>query len=694
MKLSVVIVNYNVCYFLEQALLSVRRAAEKLEQPVEVFVVDNNSVDGSVAMVRSRFPEVILVENKDNPGFSVANNQALRETQGEYLLLLNPDTVVEEDTFRACCAFMDEHPNAGGLGVKMLDGQGKFLPESKRGLPTPWVAFYKIFGLAKLFPKSRKFGRYHLGFLDKDQTHEVEVLSGAFMMMRQATLEQVGLLDEDYFMYGEDIDLSYRITQGGWKNYYFPHTRIIHYKGESTKRTSVNYVFVFYRAMVIFARKHFAPKQAGMFSLLINAAIWLRAGVAVAERFITRAAPVLLDAGLIYVGLSFLKTYWEHNHKFVRTPYPAQFMLVAVPAYIVVWLTSAYFSGAYDQPSKTSRIARGIFLGTVLISAISNFFDAWRFSKALIVLGGVWAVAALVVRMMATHFLRYHDLRLNERRQKNVAIVGSSVESLRVRRLLEHSGVQARLIGYISPDASPDVVVRESALVTAAASAWGGASRLGAAVMAAVAEAPATVAPPPPSDDQLGEVRQLAEIIRIYALDELIFCGKDLSASQIIGLMVSLPQHPPVAYKILPQDSQYIIGSSSKDVPGDYYALDITLNLFRPQQVRNKRVLDILASLLLLMAAPLLVGFQFNKGGFVRNCLRVLGGTRTWVGMLHAAAPGRLARAILSPADVAQAATPLTEATRRRLELLYAKDYEPSTDISILFRRFRWLGTE
>jgi GT2 family glycosyltransferase len=694
-KLSIVIVNYNVCYFLEQALLSVRRAAEKLEQSVEVFVVDNNSVDGSVAMVRTRFPEVILIENKDNPGFSVANNQALRNAQGEYVLLLNPDTVVEEDTFRACCAFMDDHPNAGGLGVKMLDGQGKFLPESKRGLPTPWVAFYKIFGLAKLFPKSRQFGRYHLGFLDKDQTHEVEVLSGAFMMMRYATLEQVGLLDEDYFMYGEDIDLSYRITQGGWKNYYFPHTRIIHYKGESTKRTSVNYVFVFYRAMVIFARKHFAPKQAGMFSLLINAAIWLRAGVAVAERFITRAAPVLFDAGLIYVGLAFLKTYWENNHKYVPTPYPPQFMLMAVPAYITVWLTSAYFSGAYDQPSKTSRIARGIFLGTVLISAISNFFDAWRFSKALIVLGGVWAVAALVVRMMATHFMRYHDLRLTERRQKNVAIVGSSLESLRVRRLVEHSGVQARLIGYISPDTSAEVAVRESALVAAVAvPARAGASRLGSAVMTAVAETPAPVATPAPPDDQLGEVRQLAEIIRIYALDELIFCGKDLSASQIIGLMVSLPQHPPVAYKILPQDSQYIIGSSSKDSPGDYYALDITLNLFRPQQVRNKRVLDILTSLLLLLAAPLLLGFQFNKAGFVRNCLRVLGGRRTWVGMLHAAAPGRLASAILSPADVAQAATPLSEATRRRLELLYAKDYEPSTDVSVLFRRFRWLGTE
>ena len=231
--------------------------------------------------------------------------------------------MVEEDTFRACCAFMDAHPEGGGLGVKMLDGQGKFLPESKRGLPTPRVAFYKVFGLAALFPGSRTFGGYHLGYLDTDETHEVDVLSGAFMLLRKSALEVVGLLDEDYFMYGEDIDLSYRLTRGGWKNYYFPGTRIIHYKGESTKRTSVNYVFVFYRAMVIFARKHFAPGQAGLFSLLINLAIWLRAGLAVGRRVLTSVAPLLLDAGLLYGGMYLLKNYWEEQPQICARRVPA-----------------------------------------------------------------------------------------------------------------------------------------------------------------------------------------------------------------------------------------------------------------------------------------------------------------------------------------------------------------------------------
>ena len=671
MKLSVIVVNYNVCYFLEQTLLSVRRAAAVLGQPTEVFVVDNNSADGSVAMVRARFPEVVLLANHDNPGFARANNQALRRATGQYQLLLNPDTVVEEDTFRACCAFLDTHPDGGGLGVKMLDGQGRFLPESKRALPTPAVAFYKMFGLASLFPKSRRFGRYHLGFLDPDQTHEVEVLSGAFMLLRKAALDVVGLLDEDYFMYGEDIDLSHRLRLGGWKNYYFPGTRIIHYKGESTKRTSVNYVFVFYRAMVIFARKHFAPERAGLFSALINSAIWLRAGAAVAERLLVRLAPLLLDAGLVWGGMYLLKIYWERNHKYVPGPYPAQYMGVAVPVYILVWLAAVYLSGGYDRPAKTGRVVRGVALGTVLISAGSNFFDAWRFSKALIVLGGGWAVVALLGRQLLAHFLRYKDLRLSEHRQKNIAIVGSGPESQRVRQLLEAAQVPARLIGYIgvgTAEVPPQTTAKN--------------------------EQQETRNKKQETEEPLGELRQLADIIRLYALDELIFCGRDLPASQIIGLMLSLPAEPPVAYKILPENSEYIIGSSSKDAPGDYYTLDIALRLHQPAQVRAKRLFDVLASVGLLLLSPLLLWFQRSRTGFFGNCLAVLAGRRTWVGLRTVAGAATARPAILSPADAAalRSPQPLNAATRRRLELLYAKDFEPAMDLGIVGRCWRRLG--
>ena len=288
----------------------------------------------------------------------------------------------------------------------------------------------------------------------------------------------------------------------------------------------------------------------------------------------------------------------------------------------------------------------------------------------------------LLLRRATGNFVRYRRFGLSENQQRNVGIVGSAEESHRVRQLLEQAAVPARIIGYIEPARTvggaggPEVAV--AAEVTAGPAAAGAAGK--------------TAAPPP--DDLLGEVRQLEDIIRIYGLDELVFCGRDLPASQIIGLMAGLPQHPPVAFKILPPGSQYIIGSSGKDSPGDYYALDITLNLFRPEQVRNKRLLDILSSLLLLVLSPVLVWFEADKTGFLRNCLRVLAGARTWVGLRHAAAPQTATRAILSPADAVPATTPLDEATRRRLELLYAKDYHPATDWRIMAQCLRQLGRE
>ena len=266
MKLSVIVVNYNVEYFLEQCLHSVETALQGIDS--EVFVVDNHSVDGSVRMLNKKFPEVKLIVNTENVGFAKANNQAIHQAKGEYILLLNPDTLVESDTFAKTIAFMDQTPQAGGLGVKMVNGEGKFLPESKLSLPFPYVSFYNIFGLSKLFKKSRRFGKYHLTYLDPNEIHEVEVLSGAFMLLRKSMLDNIGYLDEDYFMYGEDIDLSYRITQAGFKNYYYPKTRIIHYKGESTKKSSINYVIVFYKAMQIFAKKHFFTKECKSFQYI------------------------------------------------------------------------------------------------------------------------------------------------------------------------------------------------------------------------------------------------------------------------------------------------------------------------------------------------------------------------------------------------------------------------------------------
>ena len=401
MKLSVVIVNYNVEYFLEQCLHSVRRAMQGIEG--EVFVVDNNSVDGSLKMLAQKFPEVKVIANKENVGFAKANNQAIRISTGEYVLLLNPDTVVEDDTFSKCIAFMDSHPDAGGLGVKMVDGKGQFLPESKRGLPTAKTAFYKMFGLAKLFPHSKRFARYYMGHLSDDETNEVEILAGAFMLMRKETLDKVGLLDETFFMYGEDIDLSYRITQGGYKNYYFPETRIIHYKGESTKKTSVNYVFVFYRAMEIFAKKHFGNSWAKSFSLLINMAIYIKAFFALVSQFFHKAAIPFLDAVLGYGGLAAISYFWGHSNIYggVGT-YPTVLFAVVLPIYILIWLLSTYFTGGYDKPYNIGRAVLGVAFGSAVILVLYALLpESLRFSRALILFGMLW----LALEMSLTRFI-------------------------------------------------------------------------------------------------------------------------------------------------------------------------------------------------------------------------------------------------------------------------------------------------
>ena len=268
MKLSIIIVNYNVKYFLEQCLESVFLAAKNIN--VEVFVVDNNSSDNSPEYLKSKFKNIKLIENRENVGFSKANNQAIALALGKYILLLNPDTVIGEDSLTNVCRFMDENPQAGAVGVKMIDGYGRFLPESKRGFPSPWNSFCKITGLSKLFPCSKRFGGYHLKYLNKNAIHQVDILAGAFMMIRKEAIEKTGYLDESFFMYGEDIDLSYRITCSGYTNYYLPET-IIHYKGESTKK-DFRYVRYFYEAMLIFFDKHY-PDSNRFFKLIIRLTI-------------------------------------------------------------------------------------------------------------------------------------------------------------------------------------------------------------------------------------------------------------------------------------------------------------------------------------------------------------------------------------------------------------------------------------
>lgn len=285
MKLTVIIVNYNVKFFVEQCLDSLERALDGIDS--EVFVVDNHSSDGSIEYLKPRFPKVIFIESNHNLGFARANNMAIRQAEGQYVLLLNPDTFVGEQTIKQAIEFMDQHPKAGGAGVKMFNTDGTKALESRRGLPTPLTSFYKMCGLCSKFPESRRFGKYYMGYLSWDKPERIDIISGAFCLMRKEALDKAGHLDEDFFMYGEDIDLSYRLLKAGYDNWYLP-LPILHYKGESTHKSSFRYVHVFYQAMLIFFKKHYGHMHLWV-TLPIKAAIYVRSAMALVSMLTDKA---------------------------------------------------------------------------------------------------------------------------------------------------------------------------------------------------------------------------------------------------------------------------------------------------------------------------------------------------------------------------------------------------------------------
>lgn len=651
MKLSVIIVNYNVEFYLEQCLLSVQKALIGIEN--EIWVVDNNSVDYSIRMLKSKFPDVRLILNKINVGFSVANNQAIREANGDYMVLLNPDTIVEEDTFRNTLAYMDENPDVGGLGVKMLDGEGNFLAESKRGLPTPEVAFYKIFGLAKLFPKSKVFGRYHLGFLNQEDINEVDVLAGAFMMIPKKVLDEIGLLDERFFMYGEDIDLSYRITKAGYKNIYFPKTSIIHFKGESTKKSSANYVFIFYRAMVLFAQKHFSNKHAKLFSFLINLAIYTRATAALLFRTFQRIYLPIFDIALLLSGIYFIQEYWEKTY-LNENAYPWYYVSYVLPIYIFIWIISALLSGAYDRPYTIWKSTKGIGLGTLVILIFYALLPEWlRFSRAIILFSTIWGMFSLgLIRVMLKQ-LKLKDFTQNITGEKRIAILGEIDEARRVAELLRSTPNPPGFIGVVSSSSSKTF-----------------------------------------QEGVIGELAQLEDLITIYGISELVFCSDSLSASEIIGHMTQL-NSAKIAFKIAPHKSSAIIGGQSISQAENLYMIDID-GILKSNNKRAKRLFDFISAFILLILSPFLFWFVKQKTSFFSNIFKVLIGLNSWVGYDQSAYFSQeklplIKKGILFPKDAFQNKE-ITGDISAKLNLMYAQDYKLKNDFQILRKAYKDLG--
>lgn len=649
MKLSIVIVNYNVEHFLENCLISVFSATKNI--PSEVFVVDNKSVDGSVEMVKSKFPEVKLIVNQDNQGFSKANNQAILEATGQYVLLLNPDTVVEEDTFHKCIQYMDQNEKIGGLGIKMIDGKGNFLPESKRSLPTPSVAFYKIFGLSNLFPKSKKFGRYHLGQLSKDKNHSIEILSGAFMLLRKSVLDKIGLLDESFFMYGEDIDLSYRIIKAGYENHYFSESSIIHYKGESTKKSSINYVFVFYRAMIIFAKKHFSNKNAKSFSTLINLAIYLRAFLAIITRTLKNLLLPFLDGIILFIGTYGFKTLYEANKFKEGGSYPEEVEIYGIPIILLIYFISFLFNGAYYLPTRLISVIKGAFIGALLVLITYSLLDEdYRFSRAIILFTVTWSITAIPVLRVLLNIIGIR--KFMDESNPRIAIVGGENEVSRVSQFIKNTVIQAEQIILINPfDSNPS------------------------------------------NTSYQGNLNHLKDIAQIYNINEIIFCAKDVDNKKIIECM-TLIDNDKVNYKIAPSESLYIIGSNSIEHSGEYYIIGSNTILKQVNQ-QNKRVFDLLLSGILITLSPILLLFNRFQFSLISNLFKVLFGKLSLVGFYNAnqfkSEKLKLKSGILNPIDLKKEEY-INDTLIAQSNLEYGRDYSIYKDLEIVIKNLHKLS--
>ncbi|MEM9932056.1 MAG: glycosyltransferase family 2 protein [Bacteroidota bacterium] len=649
MDLSVIIVNYNVKYFLEQCLRSALVAGTALE--TEIIVIDNASTDGSQQMVREKFAaSITFIENVDNPGFSKANNQGIAMAKGKYVLLLNPDTVVAEDAFQKCFDYMEAHPNTGGLGVKMIDGEGMFLPESKRSLPTPWVSFYKIFGLSSLFPNSKVFGKYHLSYLEKEENHEIEILSGAYMWMKKDLLEEIGYLDEDFFMYGEDIDLSYRILLADHTNAYLADTQIIHYKGESTKTGSLNYVKVFYQAMIIFAQKHFGGSRKQLFIAGIRLAVYFRALLAVLFRVGKTLGFPIIEGGLIYGLIYGIKSYWEHYVRYIEGgAYPPSFDWVAAPIYTLVFVSFLALAGAYKKPYQIRAIITATLSGFIAIATVSYVFPQINFSRAIVGLTSIFAMILAITLRGLINMRKGGSFFFHEKTLKRVLLIGSGEDIRRAMRLLSREiDYPINVMGWVDSQFKP-------------------------------------------SKEALGAVSDLEEILALYDVEELIFSAGSISATQIMDIMQDW-REKSLSFKIIPPDCNFLIGPQET-----YEAKHVqtsSFNLSYKRALLSKKVFDKMSSLLLLVLFPVLFPFYKKPAKAFSAIWRIMIGKAHMVGYIstHQRGLPQIKPGILNMLYRTGTGNTSTNLDVHTLDSYYAQTYSWYLDLEIFIKGWRYVS--
>ena len=644
MQLSVIIVNYNVKYFLEQCLCSVIKACKNIT--TEILVIDNSSTDGSEVYLTSKFPSVYFNWSKENAGFAKANNIAITQANGDYILFLNPDTILSEECLEKSIAFFRSHSDAGALGIRMVDGAGNFLKESKRSFPSPFTSFAKLSGLSRIFPHSKIFNRYHLGHLSEMENHEVDVLAGAYMMLPKKVINEVGSFDELFFMYGEDVDLSYRIQSAGYKNYYFSQSSIIHFKGESTKKGSLNYVRLFYNAMSLFVKKHYSGGSAGLFIFFAHIAIWLRAGISLAGKFFKFIGLPLIDAATILISFWVTKLWWAGYIK-KEVNYSPNILIIAFPVFTLIFLIAAYFSGLYDRGYKQQQLNRSTFIAALVLFSSYLIVPAdFRFSRGILIFGIVSAFVVMsILRWILLDKGMISDTESDEYQQ--TVVVASKKDFALVTLLMKQAGMQERVLGRINNKDS--------------------------------------------QEQSLGGLKQLPKLIKTYAIKEVIFCENGLSFKEIIDILQVLPKN--IHYKFHASGSESIVGSNSKDDSGQSISIDKKYIIALPLQKRNKRSLDIFISSLMLISFPLHLIFQKKRGSFFKNIFRVLSGKLSFVGYaFYSKQLPVIKKGILTSTGLPASLNKLPEESLAISDEWYASGYSVYSDFAKIWRGYRYLG--
>ena len=646
MQLSIIIVNYNVKYFLEQCLRSVEKAIVGIE--AQVIVVDNNSSDDSIAYLKPKFPFAKFIANTENVGFAKANNQALPYCEGDYILYLNPDTIVPEDCFEKCIAFFNENEDCGALGIKMIDGSGTFLPESKRGFPSPIASFFKLTGLSELFPRSKIFNQYSLGYLSPFKNHVVDVLAGAFLMAKSSLIEATKGFDESFFMYGEDIDLSYRIQKLGFKNYYFADSTILHFKGESTKKGSLNYVKMFYSAMSIFVHKHYSGNKARVFTLFIHGAIFFRAIISLLKSFVLKVGLPLLDAVIIFLSLWEVKNEWirwvRHGALFAIDNFPLTFF-----SFTIIYLITGALSGMYDNLDKPSKTFMSSLLGIIVMMAAYSLLpaDLW-FSRAVMIVGGFTACVSITIFRWILMQLEWIQPSDEEYKFQQTAVIGGNEEYEQVRNIFREAGLEERLLGRIRIDDD--------------------------------------------TRNTIGSVKDLKELLNRLNIKELIFCEGTLTNYLNIQLIQTLPKN--ISYRFIGSNTASIIGSDSKATVGEIVTAEGFYRINESYNKRMKRVVDVTFSLFLIVTLPIQLFLVRHWFVLLKNIFKVLTNQATWVGYtIEEISLPKIKKNIITCYGFPVASFhPLNKEAMHQLNIQYAKNYDFWQDVSILLRNYKQLG--